>query len=325
MSLSDTGFLAAALLAASAAPLLHAAEAPAIHSYPNKPVRIVTTGIGGGLDLTARLLAPPLAERLGQPVIVENRTNSVVPIEIVSKAPADGYTLLVFGPPLWLGPLLQTASYDPVKDFVPVTLAVGTTSVLAVYPRLPVSSVKDLIALAKAKPGALNYASNATGAGSHLAAELFKNMAGVDLVRVTYNSNAVLIPDLISGQVHVMFGSGGTLAPHLKSGKLRPLAVTSAQPSLLFPGLPTVSSAGLPGYESTSMFGVFAPARTPTAVVRRLNQDLVYALARNDVKERFLNGGLEPIGSSPEESRAKIGSEIARMDKVIKAAGIRME
>ena len=293
-------------------------------SYPHKPIRIVTTGIGGGLDFIARLIAPELSSTLGQSVVVDNRTNSVVPVEIVSRAQPDGYTLLVSGPPLWIGPLLQNASYNPVKDFSPITLAGSSPNIIVVPPSLPVNSVQDLISLAKARPKSLNYASNAIGGSSHLAAELFKSMAGIDMVRIPYNSNATLVADLMSGQVQLTFGSAVTVESFVQSGKLKALAVTSAKPSALFPNLPTVASA-VPGYEAVSMFGIFAPANTAAAIIHRLNHEIVRMLEKADVKEKLIRSGVEAVGNSPQEFAVMVASDMARMGKVIRDSGIRTE
>ena len=302
-----------------------AMNAARAQDFPNKPIRIVTGGVGGSSDFAARLLGAGLTDVWGQPVIVDNRPSSVVPMEVVSKAPPDGYTLLAFGTPLWIGPLLQKAPYDPIRDFAPVTLAVSTPNILAVTPALPVATVRELIVLAKAKPGSLNYASGSTGGSNHLAAELFKSMAAIDVVRVTYKSNATQIADLLGGQVQMTFATIGTVSPHLKSGKLTGLGVCSALPSALLPGMPTVAASGLPGYESASMNGIFAPAGTATALVNRLNQQLVHVLRQPAVREKFFNIGVETVGSSPVQFAATINSEMVKLGKVIKDAGIRAE
>src|SRR5689334_2682255 len=218
-------------------------------NFPNKPIRVVTVGVGGAMDLMSRVLAAGLSPNIGQPVIVDNRSSSFIPGQIVSKAPPDGHTLLVAGPPLWIAPLLQSdVPYDAFKDFVPITMMANTPNILVVNPAVPAKSVKELIALAKAQPGKLNYASTGTGGSLHLAAELFKYMAGVNLVRVNYGVAGAMVNDLIAGQVQVMFGNAGAVVPHIKTGRLRALAVTSSQPSALAPGLPTVAASGLPGY-----------------------------------------------------------------------------
>ena len=294
--------------------------------YPNKPVRMVTAAPGAAGDFVARLVALGLTESWGQQVIVENRGGSgVIPIEIVAKALPDGYTLLVFGTTLWLLPLIQKVSYNPIGDFSPITLAAVTPLLLVVHPSLPVKSIKELIAWAKAKPGELNYASGISGSATHLPAELFKAMAGVNIVRVAYKGGAPAISALIGGEVQVMFATASGAGPHVNSGRLRALAVTSAQPSALFPGLPTVAASGLPGYDAASIMCIFAPAKTPAALVGRLNRDIVRVLNKADVKERFIKAGSEVVASSPKELAAAIKSDMATMGKVIKDAGIRAQ
>jgi tripartite-type tricarboxylate transporter receptor subunit TctC len=297
------------------------------HDYPNKPVRIVTADVGGATDVAARLIAQGLAGGLGQQVLVENRGGSVIiPAQVVAKAPPDGYTLLVYGSTIWLLPLMQDdVPYDPVRAFSPITLAVSMPTVLVVHPSLPAKSVKELIAFAKAKPGQLNYGSSGSGGVNHLSPELFKAMAGVDIVRVFYKAASTALNDVIGGQVHLMFPPTGSGMPHVKSGRLRALAVTSAQPTALAPGLPTMAASGLPGYESALLLGVFAPAGTPPTLITRLNREIVRVLNRPEVKERLFNAGAETIGGSPEHLVATVNADIARWGKVIKDAGIRAD
>lgn len=292
--------------------------------FPNKLIRIVSTEAGGGADSNARPIAQKLAGNLGQQVIVENRPG-VTAAESVAKAPPDGYTLLVNGSSFWIGPLLQKAPYDPVSDFAPITLATTSPLLLVVHPSLRVKSVKELIALAKSKPGELNYGSSPAGSSAHLAAELFKSTAGVNIVRVPYKGGGPAVIDLVGGQVQLMFSVAGLVTPHVKSGRLRALGVTSAQPSALFPDLPTVAASGLSGYESVNRFAVLAPAKTPTVLINRLNQEIVRVLNSPDVKEKFLYAGVETVGSSPEQLAAAIKSEMATVGKVIKDAGIKLE
>jgi len=294
--------------------------------YPNKPVRMVTAAPGAAGDFVARLVALGLTDSWGQQVIVENRGGSgVIPIEIVAKALPDGYTLLVFGTTLWLLPLIQKVSYNPIGDFSPITLAAVTPLLLVVHPSLPVKSIKELIAWAKAKPGELNYASGISGSATHLPAELFKAMAGVNIVRVAYKGGAPAISALIGGEVQVMFATASGAGPHVNSGRLRALAVTSAQPSALFPGLPTVAASGLPGYDAASIMCIFAPAKTPAALVGLLNREIVRVLNKADVKERFIKAGSEVVASSPKELAAAMKSDMATMGKVIRDAGIRAQ
>ncbi|MGH8700122.1 MAG: tripartite tricarboxylate transporter substrate binding protein [Burkholderiales bacterium] len=293
--------------------------------FPTRPVRIVTSEAGGGNDIQARMIARGLSGALGQQVIVENRPSGVIPGEIVSRAPPNGYTLLLYNNTLWTGPLIQKTPYDPVRDFAPVTTATIGPNVLVVNPASPANSVSDLIALAKSKPGALNYASSGTGATNHLAAELFKTMAGVDIVRIGYKGAGPGLNDLIANQVQVMFPTAGAVAPHVKAGRVKALAVTSAERSSIAPQLPTVAASGLPGYESLAIYGIFVPAGTPRAIVHRLNAEIVRVLTAADVKDKFLGMGMEAIGGSPDELAARIKSEMARMVKVIRDAGIKAE
>ncbi|MSQ73692.1 MAG: tripartite tricarboxylate transporter substrate binding protein [Betaproteobacteria bacterium] len=293
--------------------------------YPNKTIRMVTGTVGSSVDSVARPIAQGLAGNMGQPVIVDNRGGGVVPGETVAKAAPDGYTLLVHASTFYFAPLLQKTPYDPVKDFSPITVATSSPGILVVHPSVPVKLVKELIALAKARPGELNYASGNSGSIPHLAAELFKAMAGVNIVHIPYNGSGPALNGLIGGQVHLMISAAGPLTPHVKSGRLKALAVTSATPSALAPGLPTVAASGLPGYESASMTGIFAPVNTPETLINRLNQEIVRVINTPEAKERFLNSGVETVGGSPQELAAAVKSEMARMGKVIKDAGIRVE
>jgi tripartite-type tricarboxylate transporter receptor subunit TctC len=296
--------------------------APA-QDYPNRPVRIVTSEAGGGNDFQARLVARGLSASLGQQVIVENRPSGVTPGDIVSRASPNGYTLLLYNNALWTGPLIQKTPYDPVRDLAPITTVAVAPNFLVVNVGLPANSVGELIALARAKPGELNYASSGTGATNHLAAELFKAMAGVDIVRIGYKGAAQALNDLIANQVQVMFPTAGAAAPHVKSGRVRGLAVTSAERSALAPQLPTVAASGLPGFESLATYGMFAPAGTPRRLVTRLQEEIVRVLNTADVKEKFFSSGMEAIGGTPEQLAATVRTEMVRMEKVIRAAGIR--
>jgi tripartite-type tricarboxylate transporter receptor subunit TctC len=295
------------------------ATAACAQDFPNRPIRIITSALGGGSDFAARLVAQGISGPLGQPVLVENRSG-VIPGEMVVQSPPDGHNLLVAAGTLWIGPLLQKSPYDPVRDFAPITLIAKAPNVLVVHPSVPAKTVKELIALAKAKP--LNASSGGTGGGSHLSIELFNALAGVKIVRVPYKSGSQEIADLIGGQVEMTFGAPAPLMPHVKAGKLRALAVTSAQPSALLPEFPTIAASGLPGYEMVSITGMFAPAKTPPPVIKRLNSEVVRYLQTAEAKEKLLASGVEPVGSSPEELAATVKAEIARMGKVIKDAGI---
>jgi tripartite-type tricarboxylate transporter receptor subunit TctC len=223
-------------------------------------------------------------------------------------------------------PFLQSnTGYDPVRDFSPITLVTSAPNVLVVHPATPAHTVRELIALAKARPGTLNFSSSPAGGTSHLAGELFKAMAGIDIVWVPYKGAGPALVALVGGEVQVMFGNPLAVAPHLKANRLRALAVTTPEPSALAPGLPTVASSGLPGYESRAMQGIWAPAKTPAAVVQRLNQEVLRALSVPEIRQKILDSGAEPAGSSPEEFAELIKSDMARMGKVIKNAGIHVE
>ena len=290
-----------------------------------RPVRIVTAAAGGSTDLVARVIAQGLTSSLGQQVIVDNRPTGIVPADIVVKAPPDGYTLLFHGSSLWMMPLLQKVPFDPAKDLAPITLATSTPYLIVVNPTVPAKTIRDLIGLARAKPGVLNYASGATGATSHLATELFKHMAGVDIVRVPYKGQGQAVLALLGGEVQVAFASSGSVIGHVRSGKLRPLAITTAKPSAIAPGLPTVAESGLPGYLAATSAGMFAPARTPTRLIALLNREIVRALGKPELNELLSKEGTEAVGSSPEDFAAAIKAETTSMGKVIKAAGIRTE
>ena len=291
--------------------------------FPSRPIRIVASGAGGNGDFMARVIAQETTGSLGQPVIVDNRS-VVIAIEVVSRAAPDGYTLVVAGSSFMIGHLLTPKpTYDPVRDFSPVTLVTSSPGILVVHPAVAAKTVKELIALARARPGVLNYATGATGGPQHLAGELFKAMAGIDIVRLPYKGGAAALNDLLGGQVRMTFAVAATVAPHLKSSRLRALAVTSAEPTAIAPGLPTIAASGLPGYEAVQLLGLFVPARTPAKIVDRLNREIVRAVIRPEVKQKFLDSGVEVIGSTPERLAAAVQSEIARMEKVIKQAGIR--
>lgn len=304
----------------AAAAVLWAGLAPAQDAYPVKPVRIVLPAAGGGSDFVARLIAPKLSEALGQQVLVDNRGS--ISSDIVAKAPPDGYTLHANGPPLWVLPLLRPANYDALRDFTPIIMAVTSPSILAVHPALPVKSVKDLIALAKARPGQLNYAAGTIGAAPHLAAELFKSLTGVDIVRVPYKGSGPALIGLMTGEAQLMFPAASGI-DYIRQGRIRALAVGSRERSPLLPDLPTIAQSGVPGYESTSPQGLFAPARTPPAIINRLHQEIARVLGATELKERLLAAGVQVVASGPEAFGAAMRADIERTGKLIKAMGIR--
>lgn len=292
-------------------------------NWPLKPVRIITAEPGTGNDLIARLIVPYLSNAFGQQFIVDNR--GLVAVDMVAKAAPDGYNLLSYGPPLWLTPLLRQVSYDPLRDLAPITLAGSSPNILAIHPSVPAKSVSELLLLAKQRPGELNYSSSSTGSSPHLAAELFKSMAGINIVRVPYKGSSQALVGLVGGQVHLMFPNAGTVAPHLKSTRVRALAVTTSAPSALVPGLPTLSASGVTGYESASQFALFAPAGTPSAIIERLNREMIAALRKPDVTERLFGSGVEVTTGTPTELAVTMKSEMAKWGKLIKEAGIREE
>src|SRR5688572_25724425 len=278
------------------------------HGYPMKPVRLVTVAPGSANDLVARLVAQELKGPFGQPVIVDNR--GTIAAEIVSKAPPDGYTLLLYGSAVWISPFIYKNAHSPLNDLTPITLVASSPNVVVVHPSLPVKSAKELVALARRRPGELHYAAGSLGAAPHLAAELFKAMAKVNVVRVPYKGTGGSLIGLLSGEVEMMFPTAGSVNPHVKAGKLRALAVTSLAPTPLAPGLPTVAET-LPGYESVSFNGMFAPARTPTSIVNVVNREVTTILTRGDTRERLAVAGMDAVTNSPEEFSAFIKSDMA--------------
>jgi tripartite-type tricarboxylate transporter receptor subunit TctC len=309
-----------------AVPLMFAAASASGQNYPDKPVHLITAEVGGGADSTARLIAQGLTTNLGQPFVVDNRggASGAIATQAVARAPADGYTLMLYSSVLWIVPLLQTVPWDMARDFAPVSLSAHSPNVLVVHPSIPVKGVKELIALAKAKPGKLSYASGGVGSSPHLAGELFKSLAQVDIVRIAYKGIGESITDLIAGQVEMSFGAAGSVAPHVKSGRLKALAVTSAQPSLSFPNLPTVA-ATLPGYAAETIYGIWAPAKTPAAIIGRINAELVRVLNQADIKAKLLTFAVEPVASTPDQFAAWIKSDSATMGKLIRDANIHSE
>jgi tripartite-type tricarboxylate transporter receptor subunit TctC len=297
-------------------------------TYPVRPIRmLVPSTPGGSVDTLARAISPRLAERFSQQVVVDNRSGAggVIAGDLTAKAPPDGYTLM-------LGTVASLASnvslykkmpYDPLRDFAPVTLAATQNLILIVTPALPVKSVKELIALAKAKPGQITFASAGSGAGGHLSGELFKLLAGIDLLHIPYKGMAPAMVDVISGQVSLSFPSIITALPQVKSGKVRALAVTGAKRSQAAPETPTMQEAGVPGYESATWYGVVAPAATPRDIITKLNHEIVAILKQRDLHDRLAADGAEPLGSSPDEFGRHLKAEIAKWARVVAAAKLR--
>ncbi len=297
--------------------------------YPGKPVRlIVPFPPGGGTDTLARIYGQKLAEIFGQQVVIDNRPGAGTNIgaEIAAKAPPDGYTLLMGNIAHAINvTLYNKLAYDFVKDFAPVTLLASTPNILVVHPSVPAKSVKELIALARARPGQLDYASSGGGSSSHLAAELFNNMAGVKMTHVPYKGGGPAVIALVGGQVSVGFATTPSVITHVKAGKMRGLGVTTAQRSPSTPELPTISEAGVPGYEAGTWYGLLVPAGTPKEIVARLHAESVKLLKLPDVKDRLDATGFEAIGNTPDQFAAYIRSEIEKWAKVVKVSGARAD
>ena len=315
--------------AALAAAMVSQADAAAAQSFPSRPIRvIVPQSAGGSTDLVARMVAQRLDDALKQPVVVDNRpgAGSLNGTEIVAKAAPDGHTLLVVAASFTINPSIRkNLPFDPVRDFAPVTQLITLTHILVVHPSVPVKSVKELVALAKAKPGHLNYGTSGIATSTHMAAELFLHLTGTQMVNVPYKGGAPGMTALLGGQVQLYFATISTAIPHIKAGKLSALAVTAPKRSAVYPEFPTIAEEGVPGYAHTSWVGMLAPAKTPQAVVTRLNGETVKVLQMQDVKALLLRDGLEPSGTSPGEFGTSIRSEIAKWQKVVKVAGIKAE
>jgi len=309
--------------------LLCTAAAAQSGAYPARPVRfVVPSAAGGGTDIIARAISLKLAESFGQQFVVDNRPGAgqMIGIELVARAPADGHTLLMAASTLAINPIMyKKVSYDPLRDFAPITQAASLPNVLVVHPSLPVKSVAELIAYAKQRPGQLNFASAGIGTSPQMSIELLKSMAGIDMVHIPYKGTAPGVVDLLAGQVLVMAPNLLTALPHVKSGRLRALAVTSAKRNEALPDVPTVAESGLAGYDSTQWYGVLAPAGTPRDIVARLHDEIVRALRDPEVGKRLAADGAEAVGSSPQEFAAFIKSETEKWAKVATAAGIKAE
>ena len=323
--ISRRSLVLAALLAAFAfAPATVMAQ-----EYPAKPIRwIVPYPPGGTSDVVARLIGQKLTEVWKQSVIVENRggANGNIGTEVVAKAPPDGYTLLLAANALAINQgLYSNLTFDAERDFEPVTLVLGQPNVLAVHPSLPVKSVKEFIALGRAKPGAINYASGGAGNNNHLAAELFARMTGIKITHVPYKGMSLGVTALLTGEVHCTFVTVISVSPHMKSGRLRVLAATSAERVRTLPDLPTVAEAGVPGYEATSWVGVLVPAKTPRPIVRKLNQEIVRILKIPEINERIAHTGADVLASTPERFATIIRDDMKRYSELIKAIGIRLD
>jgi tripartite-type tricarboxylate transporter receptor subunit TctC len=298
-------------------------------TYPAKPIRIVVPYPPGGFnDTLGRTFAAKFSEVWGQPAFVENKpgANTVIGTDFVAKSAPDGYTLLIVAFPFAVTPsLLKNMPYDTVKDFAPVVWAAVSPNVLVVNPSLPVKSVAELVALAKAKPNSLSYASTGNGSSNHISMELFKSLAGVEIVHIPYKGSGPAVTDLLGGQVQLMFDNAPNVMPQVKAGKLRALGMSSAKRSSFAPDIPTVAESGVPGYEVAVWFGLVAPAGTPREIVQKLNAEAMRILAMPDVRERFLSQGVEPVGSTPEQFGEHIKSQMTKWAKVVQDAGVKAE
>lgn len=298
-------------------------------SYPARPVRVIVgLAPGGATDIQTRLFAQKLSESLGRPFVVENRTGAggTVAYAHVAKSPPDGYTLLGVAGGYTITPFVYSKLlYDPVKDFAPISLVVQAPFLLLTHPSLPVKSVRDLLVLARAKPGALDCASAGHGTSTHMAFELFVAMSGVKITHVPYKGTGQSLVDAMSGQVHMLFGNVLSSLPHVKAGRLRALGVTTAKRSVVLPDLATIAESGVPGYENSTWHGWLAPAGTPPVILNRLNAELVRSTRSPDVVERLAPDGGEPVGSTPEQFSRHISEELARWSRLVKETGIRFE
>ena len=298
--------------------------------YPDKPIRvIVPVPAGGTPDVVARMVSPGLSALLGQQLVIDNRggAGGLIGAELAAKAAPDGYTLFFSSPgSLTILPHMhKKVEYDTLRDFAPVSLVASGPFLLITHPSVPVKTVKDLIALAKAQPGKLNYASAGSGAANHLAMELFKSMAAVDITHVPYKGAPQAVTDLIGGSVNLMFNSIPPVIQHIRAGRLRLLAVSSAKRSPQLPDVPTVSEAGVPGYEFTTWFGLLAPARTPPAILARLNAELVKVVHAPEMKAQLEIQGYDPVGGTPQEFSAFIRAENAKYAKLVRLSGAKVD
>ena len=298
-------------------------------SYPSKPIRVVVPATpGGAIDLAARTIGAKLTEAWGQPVVVENKGGAagIVGSDSVAKAAPDGHTLALVASSHAINPSLYAKlPFDTVKDFAPVILTHVVPLVLVVNQALPAKSVNEFISYAKANPGKLSFASSGNGGAPHLSAELFKAMAGIDMLHVPYKGSTAAHPDLLSGQVPIMFDTVVAIAPHVKSGRVRALGVTTTRRSAVLPDVPPISQAGLPGYDTSTWGGVLAPGGTPMEIVAKLNAEIARILKMPDVRERMMNAGSEPGGGTPGQFKAFIDAEMIKWAKVVKDSGAKAD
>ena len=298
-------------------------------TYPTKPIRLVVPfPAGGPVDVTIRIISPKVSEALGQNLVIENRAgaSSIIGSEFVAKSPPDGYTVLIGTVSNTINTsLVAKMPFDLTRDFEAGGQLLITPSIFTAHPALPVRSVKELIALARARPGQLTYGSAGNGSPSHLAGELLKTMSGISLLHIPYKGGGPAAVEQVAGQVQLAFLSAPAVVPFIKNGRLRALAVTNAKRSLVLPELPTIAEAGLPGYESEGWSGIFAPAKTPAAIVQRLYNEFATAVRDNDVRTRLIAAGTEPALTPPEDLAKKVRDEIVRWGKVVKASGMKID
>ena len=309
---------------------LGAGLAACAYGYPDKPIRLLLPyPPGAGSDVIARLLAQKLSDNVGQQILVDNRggAGGNIGMELAAKASPDGYTLvLALTSQLAINPgLYPKLPYDPVKDYAPIALLASAPYVLVIHPALAAATVRELIVLAKSRRGGLTFASAGNGSGAHLAAELLKSMAGIDMVHVPYKGAGPALPDLIAGQVQLMFATHSASGQHVRAGRLRALAVTTAKRSSALPDLPTIAESGVPGYDSSVWYGLLAPARTPARIITRLNGEVIRVLNSTDLRDRIRIEAVEPIGSTPEFFAGYIRSELAKWAQVVKGSGAKID
>ena len=297
--------------------------------FPTKPLRIVVASTpGGGTDIAARLIAPKLYEHLGRQVVVENRpgASTTIGVDYVVRSPPDGYTLLMGVSSLTINPhILKSVPYDALKDLAPIAQVVGSPNIMVAHPSLPVRSVKELIAFARARPGQVNFAAGNVGSNQHLAIALFVHMSGIDVMHVPYKGQGMALIDVVAGQVSLMMANVISALPHVRNGRLRALGVTGSKRASVAPDIPTVAEAGLPGYEVLQWYGVLAPAATPREIIGLLNRAIVRALQEPKIRERIVADGGEPVGSTPEEFGAVLRADYKKWGEVIRKAGIKIE
>ena len=314
--------------AAASIPVAHA-QAPAARDWPTRPVRlIVPFPPGSGVDIVSRHVAPRLSEGLGQPVVVDNRggAGGVVGAEVAAKSPADGYTLLMgTAGILTVVPALAKVNYNVQRDFSPVSVVASVPSVLVVHPSLPVKTVRDLVTLARSRPGTINYATTGNGTLPHLAAEFLRLRASIDIVHVPYKGSAPAITDLLGGQVEMFFANMLSAMPHITSGRLRAVAVSSVKRSAVLPAIPTMIEAGYPDFEASTWFGLLAPSGVPPEILQRLHAEVVKLLAGKELQQRLASEGAVVVGNTPAEFAAYIRDETEKWTRVVKAAKIRSE